>query len=242
MNNRLDHNKNDAVKRVSQPLFSIIITAYNRAQLLKRALNSLISQTEKDWEAIIVDDQSTDNTYSQVLPYLRSCTKIKYVRKAHSGAALSKNEGMRACSGKFVSFLDSDDEYDPNHLEFRKAILMRNPFIRFLYGGVRIIGNPYVPDRFNPAQKIHLDDCIIGGSFFIERGTLFSLGGFRNIPLGSDADLFDRVKQSQIPLMAIKESTYIYHHEIRDSITNSMYLKVQYHQGQFLMPAIVLYG
>jgi glycosyltransferase involved in cell wall biosynthesis len=236
MSNRFDHHKNDTVKRVSQPLFSIIIATYNRAQLLKRALNSLVSQTEKDWEAIIVDDQSTDNTYSHVLPYLRSCTKIKYIKKIHSGAALSKQEGIWACNGKFVSFLDSDDEYDPYHLESRKAILVRNPFIRFLYGGVRIIGNQFVPDRFNPAKRIHLDECIIGGTFFIEKGTLFSLGGFRNIPLGSDADLFDRVKKTQIPMMETKGPTYIYHHEKHDSITNSMYREAQVQHRQFLMP------
>jgi glycosyltransferase involved in cell wall biosynthesis len=63
--------KDSGKKTVSQPFFSIIITTYNRAHLISRALDSLVSQTEKDWEAIIVDDESTDDTYSLVLPYLK---------------------------------------------------------------------------------------------------------------------------------------------------------------------------
>src|SRR4030042_4459076 len=98
-------------------LFSIIITTYNRAQLLKRALNSLISQTEENWEAIIVDDESKDDTCLQILPYLKTSPRIQYFRKTHSGEAASKNEGIGSSRGKFISFLDSDDEYHPTHLE-----------------------------------------------------------------------------------------------------------------------------
>ena len=110
---------------LSQPFFSIIIATYNRAQLIIRAINSLISQTEEDWEAIIVDDESTDDTYTRILPYLESNNKIKYLKKVHSGEALTKNEGIWSSAGKYVSFLDSDDEYDPLHLETRKKILMQ---------------------------------------------------------------------------------------------------------------------
>jgi len=67
MENRL---KPDHPKSASHPFFSVIIITYNRAYLLTRALDSLVSQTEKDWEAVIVDDGSTDETYSRILPYL----------------------------------------------------------------------------------------------------------------------------------------------------------------------------
>jgi len=207
-----------------QAFFSIIITTYNRANLLKRALNSLIAQTEKDWEAIIVDDESTDDTYEQILPYLLSYSKIKYIRKSHSGEVKSKNAGIFSSTGKYISFLDSDDEYAPNHLETRKKILMQNKHVHFLHGGTEIIGNQYVPDRFDQKKIISLNDCAIGGTFFIERNTLHSLNGFWNIYLGADADLFNRAKEANVPMMKTKLPTYIYHHEIEDSITNKLYL------------------
>jgi glycosyltransferase involved in cell wall biosynthesis len=222
MENRLNQYINNDRELVSQVYFSIVITTFNRAQLLKRALNSLVSQTEEDWEAIIIDDGSIDDTYSQVLPYLRSCSKIKYIWKTHSGEALSKNEGIWSCSGKFVSFLDSDDEYNPNHLELKKYILDQNKNIKFLFGGVKIIGDQYVPDRFNPEKKVNLNNCVIGGTFFVERNLLISLDGYRNIQLGTDADLFERISRIGTGMMETDIPTYIYHHETQDSITNSI--------------------
>ena len=145
------------------------------------------------------------------------------MRKTHSGEAMSKNSGMYSSFGKFISFLDSDDEYYPTHLESRKTILKQNPFVRFLYGGADIIGNQFVPDRFNYEKRINLNDCVIGGTFFIERSVLFNLNGFREIQLGTDADLFDRAMKVGINMKETDLQTYIYHRETEDSITNKLY-------------------
>ncbi len=215
--------KDSNYKIVTHPFFSIIITTYNRAHLISRALNSLVSQAEKDWETIIVDDESTDDTSSQVMPYLKAYPQIKYLRKSHSGEALSKNEGIKLSTGKFISFLDSDDEYNPTHLESRKAILEQNPTVQFLYGGITIIGNQFVPDRFDLSKKINIKNCVTGGTFFIERNILVSLNGFKEILIGTDADLFERAKESGIFFMETEIPTYIYHHENADSLTNNLY-------------------
>lgn len=209
-----------------QPFFSVVITTYNRAHLITRALDSLIAQTETDWEALVVDDGSTDQTFVKIMPHLFSYPKIKYIRKIHSGESASKNEGICASMGKYITFLDSDDEYSPDHLETRKKILMEEPSIRLLHGGVEIIGNPYVPDRFDHTKLVRLSECAIGGTFFIERNTLFQLNGFENILVGTDADLFERAKKQQLHIKETTLPTYIYHHEIQDSITNSLYFNV----------------
>jgi len=209
-------------KLLIQPFFSVVITTYNRANLLTKALDSMMAQTENDWELIIIDDESTDNTYIKVLPYLRSKRALRYFRKTHSGEAMSKNTGINLSNGKFVTFLDSDDEYNPVHLQSRKEILTLNPAVRFLYGGVKIIGNQFVPDRFDYNKMINLNDCAIGGTFFIERSDLVRLNGFRQILLGTDADLFERAKKAGILMKETKIPTYIYHHENEDSITNML--------------------
>ena len=87
-----------------RPLFSIVIATYNRAQLVTRALRSLIAQTEDDWEAIVIDDESTDNTYEQMLPFLFEYPNIKYYWKAHGGEASAKNEGIWCFSGELYYF------------------------------------------------------------------------------------------------------------------------------------------
>ncbi len=205
------------------PFFSVIITTYNRAELLKRALESLIKQTDSDWEAIIVDDASDDDTYPQIKPYLKKYPQIRYLKKEHSGEPLSKNAGIFSSSGKYVTFLDSDDEYDPGHLESRKEILENDSSIRFLQGGVMVLGNQYVPDRYDPEKSVSLSDCVIGGTFFIERDLLISLGGFKDIYLGADADLLERALKKGIVVKEAKLSTYVYHHETEDSITNMLF-------------------
>jgi glycosyltransferase involved in cell wall biosynthesis len=210
-----------------KPFFSIIITTFNRSDILKRALDSLIRQSEKDWEAIIIDDESTDNTSSLVLPYMITNSRIRYFVKSHSGEALSKNEGINLATGNFISFLDSDDEYSPEHLHSRKAILIQNPSVSFLYGGVKVIGNQFVPDRFNPEKRIHLSECVIGGTFFIDRGTLLRLKGFKNILLGTDSDLFERAIIAGVVMKETGIPTYIYHHETEDSVTNMLLRKSQ---------------
>lgn len=210
------------------PFFSVIIATYNRAHLIKRALNSLLAQTEKDWEAIIVDDDSTDDTYSVILPYIKTYPGIKYIRKAHGGEVSSKNAGMWSAGGKFITFLDSDDEYDVKHLELRKIIFQQNPEIKFVYGGAKIIGNQYVPDRFSPERMIHLSECVIGGTFFIDRNILIALSGFKEMPIGTDADLFDRIKEAGILMIKTDKPTYIYHHETEDSITNKLHPSINY--------------
>ena len=94
----------DSDINLSSPFFSIVITTYNRVNLVKSAINSLILQTETDWEAIIVDDGSTDGTYEQIPLYIRDYTKIRYVRKGHSGGVQSKNKGISLAKGKYITF------------------------------------------------------------------------------------------------------------------------------------------
>lgn len=222
MNNLYSYNKIGNKFNTAQPFFSIIITTYNRAGLLPRALDSLISQTDYDWEAIVVDDESTDDTYLRILPYLGLRRPIRYFKKEHSGEALSKNAGISAAKGNFISFLDSDDEYHPVHLQSRKEILTSHPGVQFLYGGVKIIGNQYVPDRKNCNELVNLNECVIGGTFFIAKDLLLRLKGFHDIILGTDADLFDRAAASGALMKEVKIQSYIYHHENEDSITNML--------------------
>lgn len=201
--------------------FSVVMTTYNRAPLLKRALASLIAQDETDWEAIIIDDGSSDDSEFFIQEYLTKYPhKIHYVTQENQGTVNAKNAGIALAQGRFITFLDSDDEYNPSHLKSRKEILEEHPGVEFLYGGVEVIGNEYVPDRNNPERLIHLSECVIGGTFFLERALLVSLKGFRPFPIGTDADLFERVKARSVKMMKTSLPTYVYRRETADSITH----------------------
>ena len=101
---------------MKNPKFSVIITTYNRVNLLKKAINSVINQAFTDWELIIVNDCSTDST-KEFLDSLSNSkiTVIHNETNLHKGAA--RNVGIKNCSGEFICFLDDDDYYLNNHLE-----------------------------------------------------------------------------------------------------------------------------
>ena len=204
----------------NSPFFSVIIPTFNRKATISRAINSLLAQTETDWEAIIVDDGSTDDTYYELRPLLDQFENIKYLKQKNRGAAGSKNTGIQNAKGVFFTFLDSDDEYERTHLASRKKIIIENPGLQFLSGGLKIIGSPFVPDRFDATKQVHIDKCEIGGTFFIEKQLLYSLKGFNDILLGEDSDLFDRVAATGVSMIKTNLPTYIYHRETEGSVTN----------------------
>lgn len=98
-------------------LVSIIMPSYNTAEYIAESIQSVLSQSYTDWELIVVDDCSTDNTDEVVKPYLTD-GRIKYIKNdANSGAAVSRNRALREAKGKWIAFLDSDDIWMPYKLE-----------------------------------------------------------------------------------------------------------------------------
>lgn len=205
---------------MAHPFFSVVVTTYNRASLLTRALQSLVIQSEIDFEALIVDDGSTDNTKEIVESKFAHDPRFKFIRQEHAGSTAAKNKGLSLGSGGWLTFLDSDDEFDPEHLSLRRKVILNNPGVRFFHGGVKVIGNEYVPDRFDPSKKIHLSECVIGGTFIIERNLLTESGLFKEMRLGDDAEFFDRLKSAGIPIVKVDFPTYIYYRNTPDSMTN----------------------
>src|SRR5687767_12211495 len=96
-------------------MISIITPTYNRAVLVQTTIKSIQAQTFTDWELIIVDDGSTDDT-EQAIQHFLSDSRISYVKKPNSGQAASLNVGVSHAKGEFITFLDSDDEAYPEWL------------------------------------------------------------------------------------------------------------------------------
>lgn len=99
----------------NNPTVSVIIPTYNRAHLIERAIKSVLNQTYRDFELIIVDDGSTDNTAKVVKSF--NDGRIKYIKQQkNKGGSAVRNIGIKAASGKYIAFLDSDDEWLSNKL------------------------------------------------------------------------------------------------------------------------------
>lgn len=211
-----------AINKETIPFFSVVITTYNRAKLLNRALKSLWQQTETDFEIILVNDGSTDKTEQLVQQLLKTNKPITYLAQENKGFITGKNNGIVKAKGKYITFLDSDDEYKPQHLATRKALLQECHTIDFLHGGVAIIGDEFVPDANNPSQKIHLSECAISGTFFLKNDVMQMLNGFAGNALNTDADFMERALKANLTIRKTAVETYVYHRELGDSITKNI--------------------
>lgn len=96
------------------PFFSIVIPTYNRAHILPRTINSVLNQEFSDWELLVVDDGSKDHTAELLKTYTDS--RIRYLFQKNSERSAARNNGIRNALGKYICFLDSDDEFLPHHL------------------------------------------------------------------------------------------------------------------------------
>lgn len=110
-------------------LVSIITPTWNCAPFICETIKSVLAQTYQDWELIISDDCSTDNTYKVVEPYLAMDSRIKYIRNdQNSGAAVTRNNALRIAKGRWIAFLDSDDLWLPEKLEHQVRFMEENNY------------------------------------------------------------------------------------------------------------------
>ncbi len=151
---------------LKSPRFSIVIPTYNRSKFLITALKSVLRQTFTDFEVIVVDNCSTDNTSEVIQPYLAD-GKVRYIRHDKNyERAVSRNTGMENAKGEFLTFLDSDDTAKPNNLELANAFTQANPEVKIfhnLYNLVNESGNLVYRVKFPDLKKVHW--YIIQGNF-----------------------------------------------------------------------------
>ena len=157
------------------PFFSIIVPTYNRAKRLPKALNSIISQNFKEFEIIVVDDGSIDNTRDIVNEMATTNTCIKYFFKENEERSIARNYGIMKASGKYISFLDSDDVLYSNHLNVAYDLLRRNNFPEVGHLGFEYITEKgdliSVRNNFDESfkEKLIEENILHGNAIFIRR-------------------------------------------------------------------------
>lgn len=203
----------------SIPFFSIVLATYNRGHIINRAINSVFNQKFKDWELIIVDDGSTDNTLD-VLRSIRNKPQVRIIKKRRQGQYGSRNTGIKAAMGKYVTFIDSDDEYKPEHLLMKADYLKKNPKVDVLHGGIEVIGDPYVVDVTNLNKFIHAADCSLCGTIVVRRSLLQKIGGFSTkIIYGGDYKLIEKLIKNNANVVRMETPTYKHYRTEENSIT-----------------------
>lgn len=160
-------------------LVDVIIPTFNRADVMMKAINSVLAQTYKNFILHIVDDGSTDHTQS-VLDQFKNHPQVKIYLQKNSGVSAARNLAANSSEGQWISFLDSDDEWMPHKLETQMKYLSQHPDCQFIHSeelwirnGVRV--NPKVK-HLKSNENIFLrslDFCIISPSTVLLKRDLF---------------------------------------------------------------------
>jgi glycosyltransferase involved in cell wall biosynthesis len=139
------------INNQSKPVFTVVLPTYNRADLLKRAIQSVVSQTFPDFELIVVDDASSDDTTECVKSF--SDSRIRYVRHdTNRGVSAARNSAILGAKGAFITFLDDDDESYPDLLSATHRAFESEPAtVGFAWSGIRRV-------QVTQGEEIHLKD------------------------------------------------------------------------------------
>jgi len=183
-------------------LVSVIIPTFNRAHLVSRAITSVIQQSYKNLEIIVVDDGSTDNTEAVVAKFVQQTSNIIYIQKSNGGCASARNKGLELARGDYLTFLDSDDEWVLTAIETlvdkiqeSGADLAYSPSIEVDLDGIEKIDFPVAAGQPELLAKKHfMNTKVRNGSYMFIRAALERVGGLdESLRYNEDSDFFQRL-------------------------------------------------
>lgn len=183
-----------------KPRFSIIVPLYNKAPYVRKVLESICAQTYKDWECIIVDDGSSDNSVAICEDFINSLTpslinSLRLIRQPNSGVAAARNNGVKASHGEFACFLDADDWWEPTYLEEMDRLIQEYPeaglyatnYIYYKLGKTHIALNLERGYMNYPEAYLHGEMPVISSAVCIPLQVFDKMGRFSfGIKLGED--------------------------------------------------------
>lgn len=188
---------------MSKPVVSVVIPAYNAAAYIAETIRSVQNQTFSDWELIVVDDGSTDETATIVSGFL-SDPRVRYVKQKNAGVSAARNHGMQPASGTFIAFLDADDLWKPENLSLKAAYLEANPSVLLVHADVENIDENSKPlGSFNSGKEGNVlrdlllwNGTVVPGpsSILVRKKAAEAIGGFdTELSTAADQDFFFRL-------------------------------------------------
>lgn len=189
----------------NRPTVSVIIPTYNRAHLVGRAIGSVLNQTYQDFELIVVDDGSTDNT-EEVVKSIKD-PRIRYTRHDQNrGGSAARNSGIKMARGEYIAFQDSDDEWLPEKLEKQMRVFENAPAeVGVVYTGFwRIEGEKktYIPSDKITRKEGNIHGQLLKGNFVTTQATVVKRECFKkagmfdeHLPRFQDWELFIRISK-----------------------------------------------
>lgn len=211
---------------------SIIMPTYNRAYIIEKAIQSVIDQTYADYELIVIDDGSTDETCDKVKIF--NDPRIKYLSYSENrGGNYARNMGIKEAKGEYIAFLDSDNTWDNDHLEKRLALLCSEDRPIISFGRMRMISGDRIDRIFppEPAETLADRSCIIRimlcrnimdtNTVVLSRECFGIEAGFDlDFTRLQDWDFFLKIVEDERNSVLFEDRISVSHYAVDDSITN----------------------
>ncbi|MBN7768876.1 glycosyltransferase [Marinobacter daepoensis] len=201
----------------TEPMVSVVIATYNMGQYLPDAVASVLAQSWKNLEVIVVDDGSTDDTSDQMERFSKD-SRVRYFPTENRGQPRAKNRGLKEASGEFIAFCDADDLWDPKKLDVQMPHF-KDPQVGVVYSEVTYIDQdgraiskpqPYERHSGKVTNNLVIKNFVPFGSAVFRRECMEKNGCFdEELPMGIDWDLWLRYSVDW-NFTYVKDVTYIY--------------------------------
>jgi teichuronic acid biosynthesis glycosyltransferase TuaG len=223
---------------VKKPLVSIIMPVYNSELFIKKSIRSVLLQTYKNWELIIIDDGSTDNSIEIIRDFEQKENRIKLITQKNSKQAIARNNGIKNSNGQIIAFLDSDDLWFPQKLEI--CISQFEKDIDLIFTDSYMFENDNESIDVANLKKFGVGDCYFEGhkslklflkqnqipilTVLLKKRILESVKGFDwDCVPAEDYDLWIRLLKNGFKFKSIKDSLSLYRINSLSSTNNDRY-------------------
>ena len=227
--------------------FSIIIPSYNRAPIINRAIQGVLDQTFEDFEIVIVDDGSTDNT-KEILQEYTGDTRIKYIYQTNAGVCAARNTGAKEAKGDYLIFLDSDDTVEESWLEDFYDLAYQNK--ELLFCSMKIVkpdSSEYFVSALDPYKNGRSKGNSLAGSWAIKKDVFLRVGLFdENMKCGENVELRFRLDSEKLSIGIIDNYNFTYFESLnggsrnlKNTIDSNLYI-IKKHSNLFNKHPILL--
>jgi glycosyltransferase involved in cell wall biosynthesis len=203
------------------PYFSIIIPSFNRAHIINRAIQGVLEQTFQDFEILIVDDGSTDNTKA-ILHQYSNDLRINYLYQTNAGVCSARNTGAKATKGDYLIFLDTDDTVEKSWLQDFYDLAIQNK--DWLFCSMKIVkpdSSAYLVSALDPYKNGKITGNSIPGSWALKKNIFFNVGLFdENVKFGENVELRFRLDKENLAIGVTDNYNFTYFESINGGSKN----------------------
>ncbi|CAN1537966.1 WcaA Glycosyltransferases involved in cell wall biogenesis [Flavobacteriaceae bacterium] len=219
----------------NQSLISVIVPCYKQAQFLPETLQSVLNQTYSNWECIIVNDGSPDQTEQVAQEWCSKDNRFKYIKKENGGLSSARNAGIAVCKGEYILPLDSDDKIQPIYLEKINKAFYDNPELKLVSSRIQFFGaknTEYILSDYSYKNQL-VTNCFVCCSSFKKADWERLQGYDEQMKSFEDWEFWIRLLDDKSEVYKIPEVMFLYRKHDNGSLSNTFNTNHDFYYGLY---------